>query len=356
MPRVRLKGINTVRSKLAGGKVATYYYHRATGIRLPDDPTTPAFVAAVAAAEASTSKKRDGTVSGLIHDFCQSQAWEKLRDSTRTIMALNLKAVEKQFGTFPLAAMADRMARVEFLNWHDSVAKEYLRAADAKLAAFARVLSWGFDRGLIDRNPIDKFTRAYSVDRSDVIWMSEHVDTLTESAPPEIWRAMMLALHTGQRQGDLLRITWSAYDGTAITLKQSKTGARVYVPCTSALKAMMDALPRGDSVNVLVNGHGRPWTSDAFKKAWAKATDADPFAGLHFHDLRGTAVTMLSETGCSVQEVASITGHSLAGAQKILDSYLSRTRHMAESAIAKLEKHPRNIAAKRLQNSKPELG
>ncbi len=347
MPRVRLKGINTVRSKLAGGKVATYYYHRATGIRLPDDPTTPAFVAAVAAAEASTSKKRDGTVSGLIYDFCQSQAWDRLRDSTRGIMALEPQGCGKPVRHLPARRHGDRMARVEFLNWHDKLAKEYPRAADAKLAAFARVLSWGFDRGLIDRNPIERFTRAYSVDRSDIIWLPEHVDALTASAPPEIWRAMMLALHTGQRQGDLLRLTWSGYDGTAIALKQSKTGARIYIPCTKALKAMMDALPRGDAVNVLVNGQGRPWTSDAFKKAWAKATEAEAFAGLHFHDLRGTAVTMLSEASCSVQEVASITGHSLAGAQKILDSYLSRTRHMAESAIAKLERHPRNVSAKR---------
>ncbi len=82
---------------------------------------------------------------------------------------------------------------------------------------------------------------------------------------------------------------------------------------------------------------------------------AEAFAGLHFHDLRGTAVTMLSEAGCSVQEVAAITGHSLAGAQKILDSYLSRTRHMAESAIAKLEKHPTEQSLQNgLQNGRSE--
>ena len=205
MPRVRLKGINTVRAKLAGGRVKIFYYHRATGIRLPDDPTTPAFMAAVAAAEASTTKKLSDNVSGLIYEFCQSQAWDKLRQSTREIMALNLKAVENQFGTFPLAAMYDRMAGVEFLDWHDKLAKVYPRAADAKLAAFARVLSWAYDRGRIERNPIDRFARAYSVDRSDTIWLPEHVDALTESAPTEIWHAMMLALHTGQRQGDLLR-------------------------------------------------------------------------------------------------------------------------------------------------------
>ena len=98
---------------------------------------------------------------------------------------------------------------------------------------------------------------------------------------------------------------------------------------------------------MLLNGQGRPWTSDGFKKTRAKATTGERFARLHFHDLRGTAVTMLSERGSWVQEIASNAGHSLAGAQKILDSYLSRTRHIGEIAIAKLEIHPRNIAAKR---------
>ena len=32
---------------------------------------------------------------------------------------------------------------------------------------------------------------------------------------------------------------------------------------------------------------------------------------LHFHDLRGTAVTLLSEAGCTPQQIATITGHSL---------------------------------------------
>jgi len=40
----------------------------------------------------------------------------------------------------------------------------------------------------------------------------------------EIQLALMLAIWTSQRQGDLLRLPWSAYDGTHIWLQQSKTG------------------------------------------------------------------------------------------------------------------------------------
>lgn len=58
---------------------------------------------------------------------------------------------------------------------------------------------------------------------------------------------------------------------------------------------------------------------------------------LHFHDLRGTAVTMLAEAGCSNAEIAAITGHSMQHVETILTKYVSLTRDLAQSAMAKLE-------------------
>ena len=46
---------------------------------------------------------------------------------------------------------------------------------------------------------------------------------------------------------------------------------------------------------------------------------------LHFHDLRGTAVTLLSEAGCTPQQIATITGHSLKTVHRILER-ISRGR------------------------------
>ena len=58
---------------------------------------------------------------------------------------------------------------------------------------------------------------------------------------------------------------------------------------------------------------------------------------LHFHDLRGTAITMLTEAGAAVPEIAAVTGHSLSNASRILEVYLSRTRSLADAAIIKLD-------------------
>ena len=72
-------------------------------------------------------------------------------------------------------------------------------------------------------------------------------------------------------------------------------------------------------------------------RAFAAAFPVTP-PDLYFHDLRGTAVTMLAESGATVPEIATITGHTLASVTKILERYLSRTKTLAHSAIAKLEK------------------
>jgi hypothetical protein len=46
----------------------------------------------------------------------------------------------------------------------------------------------------------------------------------------------------------------------------------------------------------------------------------------------------LAEAGCTEAEIAAITGHSIKTVSAIIDRYLARTKKLALSAIAKLEK------------------
>ncbi|WP_456840655.1 hypothetical protein [Bradyrhizobium sp. USDA 4486] len=72
---------------------------------------------------------------------------------------------------------------------------------------------------------------------------------------------------------------------------------------------------------------------------------------LHFDDLRGTAVTLLSDAGCTPQQIATITGHSLKTVHRILERYLARTRGLAEQAIFNFENSPRIKFANQLQTT-----
>src|SRR5262249_6277602 len=144
---------------------------------------------------------------------------------------------------------------------------------------------------------------------------------------------LLLALWTGQRQGDLLRLPWSAYDGTHIRLRQSKGGRPVVIKVGAPLKAALDRTAKRSTI-ILTTSDGKPWTPDGFRASWGKACRRAGIVGVTFHDLRGTSVTRLAIAGCTEAEIATITGHSLRSVRAILDThYLARDPALGDSAI-----------------------
>jgi integrase len=115
---------------------------------------------------------------------------------------------------------------------------------------------------------------------------------------------------------------------------------------------MLDKMKRGDAAQILTMANGRPWRANTFRHDWAAARDAAKITDLHFHDLRGTAVTMLAEAGATIPEIASITGHSMAHVATILEKYLSRTRALADAAIKKFENAKGTKFANQMQTGK----
>jgi integrase len=202
------------------------------------------------------------------------------------------------------------------------------------------VLSWALDRGIIAANPCECGGRLYRASRNEKIWTDDDEKTFLKHAPAHLHLALLLGLWTGQRQGDLLRLPWSAYDGTNIRLRQSKTGARVSIPVGAPLKTALDENAKTkQGPIILTSTDGQPWTSDGFRSSWGKACRKAGIVGVTFNDLRGTAVTRLAIAGCTEAEIATITGHSLRDVRSILDAhYLHRDPALAESAIRKLER------------------
>jgi len=334
MVRVHLKGINTARKRLADGSLKKYYYHRGTGKRIKGQPGSPEFVASYA--EAAKPEQTDsGTFSALITGYGTSPEFGKLAEKTRKDYRRYLDALRNEFGSLPIEALSDRRIRQDFFDWRDQFASTP-RTADYAWSILRRVLSWAYDRGKIDINHAIKPGRLYDSDRSDLIWLPEHVAAFCKVASDELKLALILAISTGQRQGDLLKMTWGQYDGAWINHRQSKGKKRVSVPIHRDLKKVLDHVPRRSTL-ILTTPTGLPWKSDWFRNRWREASVAAGIKDLHFHDLRGTAVTMLAEAGCSNAEIAAITGHSMQHVETILTKYVSLTRDLAQSAMAKLE-------------------
>ncbi len=336
--RVRLRGINSKRKRLADGSIRTYYWAWKGGPPLRGEPGRPEFIASYNEAVAKKVTPPRGKLLSVLQAYQASDEFLNLAPRSRSDYIGKIKLLEKSFGDFPLSAMPDNRARGIFKDWRERLALSSRRQADYAWVVLARVLSFGMDRGLVTANPCARGGRLYHGSRAEKIWTAADEAVFLERAPSHLHLPLLLALWTGQRQGDLLRLPWSAYNGNQIRLRQSKGGRSVVIPVGAPLKAALEETAKRSTI-ILTTSDGKPWTPDGFRASWGKACKRARVLGVTFHDLRGTAVTRLASCGCTEAEIATITGHSLRSVRAILDThYLSRDTALAESAIRKLER------------------
>jgi integrase len=334
--RVILKGIHRVRIRRPSGEEQLYYYAWRGGPRIKAIPGTADFIRQYNEAYASIRKPTIDTLMSLIMEYKGSTDFQRLAPSTMKAYLNYFKIIETDLGDMPIKALEDRRVRGEFKAWRDRLSNTP-RKADYCWTTLSRILSFSKDRGLICTNPCEGGGRLYVADRTDRIWRDSNVGAFLEIAPDELALALILALWTGQRQGDLLRLPWSAYDGSHIRLQQSKTKRRLVIPAGGPLRSFLDKTEQRNPL-ILTNRMGRPWTSDGFRSSWRKVTKDAGLTGLTFHDLRGSAVVRLALADATVPQIATFTGHSLHNVEAILDAhYLGRDAKLAEIAIMKLE-------------------
>src|SRR5262249_8664681 len=144
-----------------------------------------------------------GVILSLLQGYQASEDFRSLADSTRRSYIPLIKRIEKEFGDFPLSALTDRRTRGIFfvLRWQQG-ASSARRQANYAWSVLARVCSWGLNRGLVTANPCTHGGRLYRGSRAEKIWTAADEATFLERAPAHLHLPLLLALWTGQRQGD----------------------------------------------------------------------------------------------------------------------------------------------------------
>jgi integrase len=332
---VDLPGLAWTTKRLADGTRCRYCYAWRGGPRLFGEPDTPEFVASYHAAHASRKAIPRDTLKAVIVAYRASPDFTARPERTRKDYLRCIHAIEVEFATLPLETLKQPRANALFLEWRDKL-KCGPRWQDYHWTVLKIILNWGRDRGLLQWQAPSRSRKLYKCDRSERVWLASDIAAMSKACSPELRWALELALETGQRQGDLLKLTWSQVRDGWLVLRQGKTKARVEIPVTGALAALLARIPKR-AVTILTNSRGLPWTEAGFRASWAKAFNNAKIGELHFNDLRGTAVVNLANAGCTVPEIASITGHSLKSVNSILEKYWTRTRTQATNATAKLE-------------------
>lgn len=126
--------------------------------------------------------------------------------------------------------------------------------------------------------------------------------------------AVIFALETAARKGEILSLKWANVDLATATAKvDGKTGPRV-LPLSPTCLAMLRILPRS------LGGLVFPMTSIALRLAYEGAVARSGITDFTFHDLRHDALTRLAKRGFSVLELRAISGHTTAN---MLQRYVS---------------------------------
>lgn len=181
--------------------------------------------------------------------------------------------------------------------------------------------------------------------RQVIVWEDE-VTRLArhfiEKGLPQIAWAVQFSYDTCQREGDVLKFAWSRWDRGEVLVRQKKTGTYVRVPALPELVTAFGWVEKTD-VQVCINPETKlPYTKEKFSELVndgfrdLKMVCEDTGKQKLFRDLRRSGVVRLALAGNDRVGIASISGHSYATIDTMLETYLPRTTAMARKVIEKV--------------------
>ncbi len=199
---------------------------------------------------------------------------------------------------------------------------------------------------LIDRNPVRDISRKKEARGRIRFLRDEERDALlnacAKSGWPALYALVLLAISTGARRGELIRLQWPdvALDTPApqAIVHDTKNGDPRRLPLVGKALGAVKALKlsnNGRSRFVFPSRSGSDKPYDAFDAHWYAALEIAGIADFRFHDLRHTCASYLASQGASLLEIADVLGHRTMAMVK-------RYSHLAEEhKIAVIEKMTR---------------
>ena len=238
-------------------------------------------------------------------------------------MAANLKdADEGDKGRFDsclktfLNTRLDRITHRKVEGWRTRRLNDGLAPATVNrdLRPLRKALTKAVEWNIIDEHPLKKFPELKEADDGKVRWLDDDEEKRLLAAlklkktPDYLRLAVVLAMNTGLRKGELLKLTWSAVDldGKRITIRAATSkGNKVrHIPLNQKalqpLEAWQEQHP--DAVTVF-NG-----LTD-IKKSWHTLRDNAELVDFRWHDFRHHFASKLTMAGIDLNTVRELLGH-----------------------------------------------
>lgn len=284
-------------------------------------------------------------IATLIDAWQKSEAYRATKSRTQEGYSWLATKIEAWAEAAPRASDPVAMLRGDvetFLRRYDNrpSLKWHMRKVLRLVMDQAVALGWRQD------NPVDG-VRVKQPTGQVTIWEQADVEAYVAAADAagQRWLGALILTEweIGQRLTDAILFRrgaeYEAAEGM-FRFRQSKTLAYVTIPVSDRLRASLAASAVDGSPYLFHDGAtGRPFPDvgrlgHVFEAVRDKVL-ADGGRRLVLRALRHSCVVQLARCGCTVPEIASITGHSIATVESILSIYLPRDSVVALNAQRK---------------------
>lgn len=188
---------------------------------------------------------------------------------------------------------------------------------------------WGWT-GTLQTDRVDRV----KVDNARVRFLSDdELPRLLEAVKshPDLNMAVLLALGTGARAGELLTLKWSQIDlkKRQILLTKTKNGDKRVLPVPDAVVPLLASRVRRLDTDLVFPSHRHPQKPIDLRQPWKAALQKAEIPDFRFHDLRHSAASYLVQQGVNLVSVAALLGHRTLQMTK-------RYSHLAPEHLAQL--------------------
>ncbi len=219
---------------------------------------------------------------------------------------------------------------------------------NAALKAARASCDWAIESGEETTNPFRSVKNLKAVSDHEVCFLTEQeAAEMIKAAKSELGAciehenvqeasyclAVLLAVSTGMRRGEIFGLSWSNVDtdGYSIKVAESiKAGGEIGPPKTRSGKRVIhigenisqelsswalfqESLFGGKPKMVFIDKDGNIANLNMFEHWWKEFRSRAGFENLRFHDLRHTHATLLISSGVDIKTVQTRLGHSSSG-------------------------------------------
>src|SRR6516165_2010061 len=340
MARIKLRYVNEFVDR--HGKVRFYFRRPGSrSVKLPGLPGSiqlmdayQAALATVAPPPSSPKHVIHGSLTEIASGYFRSAAFANLSETSQRLYRSALKPILEAHGHRLVRELPKTAAR----NIVEAIGATRPGMANLTRAALSQVMVYAIATGVRIDDPFSGLPR-YRLG-------THHTWTDAELAQFERhWRlgtrerlAYALLLYTGQRGGDVVKMTRNDIVDGYIRVSQDKarkgTINELLIPIHPALARALKAGPVVGMQHLIANARGQALTglTDLIERA-AQLAGLPPRCKAH--GLRKAALRRLAEHGSTTKEIAAVSGHRSLSE---IERYTSRAdqARLATSAVAKL--------------------